>query len=144
MQSKQIFQQPHAGDAMNRWNSKCHAAECAVSEINQSLLQCRVVEESPLLALRRFGGAHAGVAAQIVKVLQPVFGEQIVDDQATLAAKNPFADRERGIDAGVSTMKAACVFTRRAARSRGVNGRAARRVSAGYFIQKFAHSKILK
>jgi hypothetical protein len=73
MQAKQIFQQPNAGDAMNGRDAKRDAAQRAVGEIQEFLLQYRLVEKSPLLAFRRAATAHARVIAQIIKVLQAVF-----------------------------------------------------------------------
>ena len=118
MQAEQIFQQPNAGDTVNRRDAKGDAALLAIGEIKQSLLQGRFVEKSPLPLLRVASDAHAGGLGQFIKMFKAVFGKNFMHCQAAVAAKDFLCRGETGVAAGFSTMKACngAVFTHRSKR----------------------------
>ena len=90
----------------------------SVPSVKSSSCCCmrRLVEKSPLLASGFAPRLRApGMLAQVVNVRQPVFRQQIVDDQAALGSRSVFSPlRTGGIGASVSTMEAYCVVSMRA------------------------------
>ena len=59
----------------------------SIGEIEQALQQRRFVEVGPLLAGRGLLDARAGIATEVVVMAKTGFGQQIVDNEAAIAAK---------------------------------------------------------
>ncbi len=72
---------------MNRRDLKGDPADFPIREIEQALLQGRVVKVSPLLAIGLLSDSHARMTVQLVKLRQPVLGQQVMHEQATPAAE---------------------------------------------------------
>lgn len=105
MKTKEVLEQPNAGDAVNRRNLKRDAALFAVSEVKQLLLQLRLIQKKPLLAFGFAFDADAGTGVQLVEFFQPIGGENFVNGLATIAAKMFFVLGEIGIATRLPAMK---------------------------------------
>ena len=88
LQPEQVLQQPHARHAMNRRHLEGDPADLAIREIEQLLLQRRVIQVSPPLAFGRPPDPHARMPAQVVELPQAALRQQIVNEQAAPAAKH--------------------------------------------------------
>ncbi len=131
MQPEQVLQQPNAGNAMNRRDLKGNAADLAVREIEQPLLNGRFIQIGPLLTFGLSTNTNARGLSQIIEVFQTMFSKQIVHDLAALAAEIISAPGKRKVFARL----AAVITARRTAHST--------RDFAGFLINNCVHTRLL-
>jgi len=120
---------------MNRRDAESDPALRAVGKIEELLLQGWFVEIRPLFAFRA-PAAHAWVLIQIIKMFETVFGQQIVNDEASLAAKTFLAASKSRISADVPTMETTYAVSGMARPCRGQ-----RHGRRSCYIQKVAQFK---
>jgi hypothetical protein len=77
----------------------------AIGEIEQSCLQGLVIQVSPATPGGAVANLHPGMAGQAVKMIQPVLGQQVVNEEAALAAEMVVFFPERFIRARLSAVK---------------------------------------
>ena len=87
LEAEEVFEQPHAGNAMDGRDVKRHAREPLVGKVHQPFAHRRLIEELELVHLRRGFDADASSLAQRVVIPQPILGKQLEDGPATLAAE---------------------------------------------------------
>ena len=90
----------------------------AICEIEQAWLDFWRVEIGPLFTPPRAWDAHAGRLVQFVKMSQPAFIQEVVDNEATLAAKHLLRLGEANVCARLAAMETGRAFARRASAPR--------------------------
>src|SRR5262245_41710576 len=108
MKPKQVLQQPNTGDAVNRWNSQGDPADFAIREVQQPLLERRVIQIRPAFGwvVGWTPDPHAWMRAEFVKLSKPALRQQIVHNLAAPAAKNLFSLAEGVVRTRLATVKA--------------------------------------